>query len=167
VTDREGVDVVDLVARLGQAGKTLAVAESLTGGLVMATLTDVPGVSEVLRGGAVVYATDTKASELGVDAGLLAERGPVDPEVALAMARGVRVLWSADLGLATTGVAGPDPQGGHPVGEVYVAVADASDGQVISCPVPQHGTGQTPDRGQVRSASVQASLGLLRDWIGR
>jgi len=167
VTAADGIDVSALVASLRKAGKTIAVAESLTGGLVMATLTEVPGVSEVLRGGAVVYATDTKASELGVDGQLLAERGPVDADVALAMANGVRQRWAADLGLATTGVAGPDPQAGHPVGEVYVAVADAAGGRVIRSPVPQTGTGNPPTRDQIRGAAVGAALGLLGDWIAR
>ncbi len=119
-----------LVATLLERGLTIAVAESLTGGLVMAALTEVPGVSAVLRGGPVVYATDTKASELDVDPELLAARGPVDPEVAAAMATSVRTRWLADVGLATTGVAGPESQAGHPVGEVYVAVSDA-DGSVV------------------------------------
>ena len=103
MTTAEGLDVDALVARLRQMGQTLAVAESLTGGMVMAALTEVPGVSDVLRGGSVVYATDTKTSQLGVDDRLLASRGPVDPDVALAMAQGVRERWTADLGLATTG----------------------------------------------------------------
>jgi nicotinamide-nucleotide amidase len=95
-------------------------------GLVTATITARAGASAVLRGGVVVYATDTKASQLGVDRDLLEARGPVDAQVAEEMARGVRARWGADLGLATTGVAGPEPQDGHPVGEVYVAVADAA-----------------------------------------
>jgi nicotinamide-nucleotide amidase len=160
-------DVAGLVARLSSAGLTVAVAESLTGGLVLATLTAAPGVSAVLRGGAVVYATDSKATQLDVDAELLEARGPVDPEVALAMARGVRHRWGADLGLATTGVAGPDPQDGHRVGEVYVAVADASDGRVEAVPVPHAGTAQVPGREEIRAASVRAALQLLDDWVGR
>nr|WP_245993396.1 nicotinamide-nucleotide amidohydrolase family protein [Xylanimonas allomyrinae] len=103
-------------------GWTLAVAESLTGGLVAAALVDVPGASSVLRGGVVAYATDLKASLLGVDAALLAERGAVDPDVATAMAAGVRRVARSDVGLATTGVAGPDAQDGQAPGVVYVAV---------------------------------------------
>jgi nicotinamide-nucleotide amidase len=167
VTTAEEVGADAVVARMRQLGKTIAVAESLTGGMVMAALTEVAGVSDVLRGGSVVYATDTKASQLGVDDRLLAARGPVDPDVALAMAHGVRERWTADLGLATTGVAGPEPQDGHQVGEVYVAVADASDGRVIRCPIPQHGTGDEAGRDHIRHATTQAALSLVEDWIGR
>lgn len=145
---------VQTVSALSEHGRSVAVAESLTGGLVLAALTDVPGASAVVRGGAVVYATDTKRSLLGVDAGLLASRGPVDPEVAVAMARGVRLLFASEIGLATTGVAGPDPQEGHPVGEVYVAVADGVGEQVR----PLRLTGQ---RDAIRRATVQAGLELL------
>lgn len=150
-----------LVPALRQRRLTLAVAESLTGGLVMAALTDVPGASAVLRGGPVVYATDTKAAELGVDADLLASRGPVDPEVAAAMAAGVRVRWHADLGLATTGVAGPDRQAGHPVGEVYVGVADARDSISSS-----YSLGDMGDRASVRQRAVEHALNALAAHIG-
>jgi nicotinamide-nucleotide amidase len=104
-------------------GETLATAESLTGGLVAATIVEIPGVSAVFRGGLVVYATDLKHALAGVPADLLAARGPVDPEVAVALATGARERCGADWGLSTTGVAGPDPQDGKPVGLVYVAVA--------------------------------------------
>ncbi|MBO0607434.1 CinA family protein [Myceligenerans salitolerans] len=113
----------DLLARLGARGWTLAVAESLTGGGVTSVLVSVPGASTVLRGGIVAYATDLKARLLGVDSGLLAVRGAVDPDVATRMAAGVREATGADVGLATTGVAGPDPQDGHAPGLVYVAVS--------------------------------------------
>lgn len=111
-----------LVAALARRGWTLGVAESLTGGLVAAAVVDVPGASRVLRGGVVAYATDVKASLLGVDAGLLARRGAVDPDVAAGMAAGAARVLGADVGVATTGVAGPDPQDGHPPGLVHVAV---------------------------------------------
>jgi len=112
----------DLLAAAATRGWTLAAAESLTGGLVTARLVSVPGASRVLRGGVTAYATDLKESVLGVDAALLAERGAVDPEVARQMAEGVRGLLRADVGLATTGVAGPTAQGGKAPGLVYVAV---------------------------------------------
>jgi nicotinamide-nucleotide amidase len=160
----DGPSAQDVIDRLRQASKTVAVAESLTGGLVLAAFTDAPGASEVVRGGVVVYATETKAEQLGVDRQLLASRSPIDPDVALEMARGVRRRWSADLGLATTGVAGPDPQDGHPVGEVYVAVADASGDQVRRVDIPQSGTGDL--RVLIRYATVCAILALAWEWLG-
>lgn len=112
-----------LLAAAAARGWTIGVAESLTGGLVTATLVSVPGASKVLRGGVVAYATDLKAGLLGVDADLLAERGAVDEAVAAQMAAGVRTATGADVGLATTGVAGPDPQDGQAPGVVFVAVS--------------------------------------------
>lgn len=120
--------------RLLQArGETLAVAESLTGGLVAAELTAVPGASRSFRGSVTAYATELKHDVLGVDGTLLAERGAVDAGVALQMAAGVRKVMGADWGIATTGVAGPDPQDGQAVGTVFVAVdgpVSALDGTV-------------------------------------
>ncbi|MDJ1130932.1 CinA family protein [Streptomyces iconiensis] len=111
------------LALLAARGETLAVAESLTGGLVAAEITSVPGASRVFRGSVTTYATELKRDVLGVDGALLEERGAVDAEVARQMARGVREALGADWGIATTGVAGPEPQDGQPVGTVYVAVA--------------------------------------------
>ena len=115
----------DLAARivdvLRERGQTLATAESLTGGLVGAAITAIPGASDVYRGGIVAYATELKAVLLGVPAGLLAEHGPVHPGVAAAMAAGARDRLGAAWGLATTGVAGPDPADGLPPGTVYIA----------------------------------------------
>ena len=135
---------------------TIAVAESLTGGLVVAELVSVPGASAVVRGGVVAYATELKARLLGVDPQLLAERSPVDPEVARQMAEGVRVRLGpggrpADIGLATTGVAGPEPQGGHPVGEVWLGLA--MDGGAEARGLTLGG-----DRASIRAATVAASL---------
>jgi nicotinamide-nucleotide amidase len=147
-----------LVAALAERGEAVACAESLTGGLVCAALTDVPGASAVVRGGIVAYSTKVKASVLGVDAGLLARTGAVDPEVAQQMAQGVcRVLGSA-WGLATTGVAGPDAQDGKPVGTVFVAVA-GPDG----CRVSAHQL--SGDRAAIRAATVTAALTLLGDAL--
>jgi nicotinamide-nucleotide amidase len=148
-----------LVARLTARKLTLAVAESLTGGLVVARVVDVPGASVVLRGGIIAYATELKQQLLGVDAGLLAERGAVDPDVALAMARGVRERLSADVGVATTGVAGPDPQDGRPAGTAFVAVCVAPPGgEVGERVVALHLPG---DRAGVRAAATAAALDLV------
>ncbi|MFF0340772.1 CinA family protein [Kribbella sp. NPDC004875] len=132
---------------------TVATAESLTGGMVGAVLTDVPGVSAVYRGGVVVYATDLKAKLAGVPEDLLAAVGPVHPDTAAALAIGVRERLEADYGLATTGVAGPDPQAGIVAGTVYVAAAGADSVQVRKLQL-------TGDRAAIREASVQAVLEL-------
>jgi nicotinamide-nucleotide amidase len=113
----------DLISALSERGQTVAVAESLTGGLVCAALVEVPGASAVVRGAVVAYATELKHRLLDVDGDLLARNGPVDPDVAAEMALGVRERLGADWGLATTGVAGPDSQHGVPPGRVYLAVA--------------------------------------------
>ncbi len=144
----------DVVRQLIAEGRTIAAAESLTGGLVSAALTEVPGASAVVRGGAVTYATDSKASVLGVDAALLAAGGPVQAPVAAAMARGVRALFGADLGVATTGVAGPDPQGDAPVGRVFIAVAGPDAERVVQLDL-------TGDRAAIRQETVAAVLDLL------
>jgi len=151
-----------VVRGLARRGATVAVAESLTGGLVCARLVDVPGVSAVLRGGVVAYATDLKRTLLGVDGDLLDRSGAVDPDVAAQMAAGVRDRLGADYGVATTGVAGPDPQDGRPPGTVHVAVsgpggADRPTG-VASLILPG-------DRAQVREAAVEAALRLLLEWL--
>ncbi|HEY3010096.1 MAG TPA: CinA family protein [Micromonosporaceae bacterium] len=143
-----------VVHRLVDRRQTLAVAESLTGGLLAATIVDVAGASAVFRGGLVVYATDLKSSLAGVPKELLEERGAVDPDVAAALAAGARERCRADWGLGTTGVAGPDPQDGRPVGEVYVALA-GSDG----CEVRPLNLGG--GRAAIRAGAVVAALELL------
>jgi nicotinamide-nucleotide amidase len=149
----------DLVARLSAAGQSVAVAESVTGGLVAAALTDVAGASVVVRGGVLAYATDLKAQVLGVDPELLARVGAVDAAVAEQMAAGVRSLMGATYGLATTGVAGPDPVDGKPVGMVYVAVVGPGSSRVKALSL-------SGDRGDVRGQSVLAVLSLLAEELG-
>lgn len=144
-----------VLARLVERGQTLAVAESLTGGLLAATLVDVPGASRAFRGGLVVYATDLKASLAQVPADLLAAHGPVHPDVAAALADGARRRCGADWGLATTGVAGPDPQNGIPVGTVYVAVCGApgvADVRRLEL---------AGSRAEIRAGAVAAALDLI------
>lgn len=113
----------DVLRLLAESDQTLAVAESLTGGMVAAELTAVPGASRSFRGSVTAYATELKHQLLGVDAELLAAQGAVNAQVAEEMAAGVRRVLGASWGIATTGVAGPDPQDGQPVGTVFVAVA--------------------------------------------
>lgn len=143
-----------LVGVLGDAGLTLAVAESLTGGLVGAAVTAVPGASAVFRGGVTAYATDLKATLLGVDPGLLSREGPVSPTTAGQMAAGVRDRLGADCGLSTTGVAGPGAQGRHPAGEVFVAAVWPGGTAVRALRLEG-------DRERVRSDTVEAVLALL------
>jgi nicotinamide-nucleotide amidase len=150
--------VLSLVRALERRGETVAVAESLTGGRLAATLVDVPGVSAVFRGGLVVYATDLKSSLAGVPAELLAERGPVDPDVALALAAGVRERCGADWGLATTGVAGPEPQDGKPAGTVYIACAGPPGAVVRELDL-------SGDRTAIQRSTVDAALELLASFL--
>ncbi|MEU6181087.1 CinA family protein [Streptomyces coeruleorubidus] len=152
----------DVVRLLTVKGRTLAVAESLTGGLVAAEITSVPGASKVFRGSVTAYATELKHELLGVDATLLAARGAVDPQVAGQMAAGVRKALGTDWGIATTGVAGPEPQDGQPVGTVFVAVdgplradsGSAGGGKVEALRL-------NGDREEIRRESVRSVLALL------
>jgi nicotinamide-nucleotide amidase len=148
-----------VLARLQAAGHTLAVAESLTGGLLAAAITDIPGSSAVFRGGVVSYATELKASLLGVDAAMLARHGAVYPPVAAEMATGVRIRLGATYGLATTGVAGPDPADGQPVGTVHIAVSAADDTVVRTVLL-------AGDRHEIRRLTVGHVLGLLLGRLG-
>ncbi len=141
-------------------GETLAVAESLTGGALGATGTAVPGVSATFRGAVVAYATELKTEMLGVPADLLARTGPVHPLVAAAMAAGVRGLLGSTYGLATTGVAGPDPQAGHAPAEVYLGLAGGERLRLLHRRVDLKG-----DRAAVRSGAVVAGLGFLREIL--
>lgn len=145
---------------LAGRGETLAVAESLTGGLVAAELTSVPGASQAFRGSVTAYATPLKSEVLGVDAELLAARGAVDPEVARQMAAGVRRALGADWGAATTGVAGPDTQDGHPVGTVFVAVCGPFDAGKVTALRLNGG------RADIRRKSVRSVLELLSGELG-
>jgi nicotinamide-nucleotide amidase len=145
----------EIIRLLTLAGDTVAAAESLTGGLVAAALTDVPGASNAFRGGIVAYATELKAEVLGVDVNMLKRHGPVYAPVAVAMAEGVRQRLGATIGVATTGVAGPGPQNGHPAGTVHVAISLAGDTVVRTMALA--GT-----RDEVRRLTVERVLGLLR-----
>lgn len=145
-----------LVTSLVERRLTIAVAESLTGGLLVAELIRTPGASSAVLGGVVAYNTELKHTVLGVDAELLAEHGPVHPEVAVQMARGVRSALAvggalADVGIATTGVAGPEPQGGHAPGTAFIG---------ISTPDTEFSVGVTliGDRQQIRDGVVYESL---------
>ena len=157
--DSQTVDVAALVAHLVDRGQTVATAESLTGGLVAAELTRVAGSSATFRGGIVAYHSDLKTSLVGVDACLLARGGAVQAQVARQLADGVQGRLGATWGVATTGVAGPEPSDGRPVGTVFVAVAGPGTASVRQ--VSLRG-----DRDQIRQASVHAALRLLADCAG-
>lgn len=152
-----------VVPHLVDGGHTVAVAESLTGGLLCATLASVPGVSQVLRGGVVAYATELKHELLGVDRDLLARGGAVQPQVATQMAAGVAGRLGAAVALATTGVAGPDPQDGRPPGTVYVALHGLGADAVIG---REGATALAGDRAQVRWGAVLVALGVLMERVG-
>jgi len=143
----------EVLAALGRRRWTIATAESLTGGLVVAALVDVPGASAHVRGGVVAYATDVKATALGVDRTLLDESGPVDATVAVEMAEGARRVLGADVGVSTTGVAGPDPQDGQPVGTVFVAIATPGGAAVTTLRL-------AGSRDAIRAETVRRALDL-------
>ncbi|MBN9613447.1 MAG: nicotinamide-nucleotide amidohydrolase family protein [Actinobacteria bacterium] len=166
MVDRTAVEVIRLATG---HGLRVAVAESLTGGLLAGELVSVPGASLAFSGGVVAYDTSLKRSLLGVDAELLARRGPVDAEVAMQMAAGVRRACAvprdprgldepaaADIGLATTGVAGPDPdpQTGQPAGTVWLGISSARGDRAVELRL-------SGDRAQIRAATVSAALTLL------
>jgi nicotinamide-nucleotide amidase len=135
---------------------TCATAESLTGGALGAALTDIPGASAVYRGGVVAYATDVKERLLGVPEEALAAHGAVDARTAVLMAQGVRARLSADYGVATTGVAGPDAQEDKPAGTVFVAAAGPKHSSVVNRLY------LAGDRDTVRRLSVVHALDLTR-----
>jgi nicotinamide-nucleotide amidase len=147
-----------VVATLLERGLTVATGESLTAGLVAATLAEVPGCSAVLRGGVVAYQADVKRQLLDVSDEELGA-GLVSQQVAEAMARGAARRLGADIGIGTTGVAGPDPHDGEPVGSVWIAVVTPSG------PVSRH-LALTGDRAGIRRQSVEACWGLVLDALG-
>lgn len=143
---------------LQRHGHTVATAESLTGGLVAAALTDVPGASASVRGGVVAYVEEVKARVLGVPVRVLEEAGAVSRPCALAMAQGTRRVLGATWGISTTGVAGPGPSEGTAAGTVHVAVA--GEQHSVHRALTLRG-----DRSQIRDASVTAVLELLLEVL--
>jgi nicotinamide-nucleotide amidase len=158
----EGSSLSPVLSPLEQALRrrhlTIAVAESCTGGLLAAALTDLPGSSEYFLGGVVTYANNAKMSLLNVPAAVLREHGAVSPQVAKLMARGARELFSADVGLGVTGIAGPSSEGDKPVGLTYIG---ASAGDVTEVR-EYHWIG---GRASNRVASVEAAIQLAVDIL--
>lgn len=160
-----GVDVDSLEsvasALLRQKGLTLSAAESCTGGLIAKRITDLPGASEVFRGGVVSYTNGVKAGVLGVPQALLDEFGAVSEPVARAMAECCRNICGSDLAVSATGVAGPGPDDcGNEAGTVYIALA--AEGETI-CQKLSCGRGR--GRGRVRTAAASHVFDLLRRWL--
>lgn len=143
-----------LVASLIARGRTVATAESLTGGQLAAAFTSVPGASACFVGGVVAYASEAKMSVLGVPPSVIESYGAVSAECAASMATGARSLFSATHALATTGVAGPDSQEGHPAGHVWIACAgpDGVETRLLAL---------DGDRPAVQSASCDAAMSVL------
>lgn len=156
---------VQLIDALRERGWTLGVAESLTGGAVTSEVVSVPGASAALLGGVVAYATAVKHTLLGVDSGLLSEHGPVHPDVAVQMAEGVRRAVavdgrSADVGISTTGIAGPESPDGQPVGTVHVGIATPFGTRSI----PHLFSGTRAEiRQQAAEAAIAAALDAVRE----
>lgn len=145
-----------VVAKLLETGTTLSTAESCTGGLIAARITDVPGCSSVFFGGCVTYTNEIKQVLLGVLAETLAAHTEISAETALEMARGARERLGTDIGVSTTGIAGPG--GGtdeHPVGTVYIALSS--------------GAGETARRLELgdigREAVREGAVTAIFEWI--
>lgn len=152
-------DTEALIALLRERGKTLGVAESCTGGMIGATITDFPGCSEVFKGSAVTYSNESKMALLGVSEDTLIQHGAVSAETAKEMALGASRIYASDYSVAVTGIAGP---GGatdtKPVGLVYIAVSDGSRA-VATRNIFDGG------RSDVRQQAVTEAFRLLIDMI--
>ena len=149
----------ELVQLFTKRSLTLATCESLTGGLLGAAITSVPGASKMYRGGFITYATDLKASLVKVDEELIANEGVVSELTALQMAIGAQALCGSDWAVATTGVAGPEELDGQPVGTVWFAVV----GPRVGMSIPPRYTEQQRfdgDRAAVREQSMQHAIDM-------
>ena len=143
----------ELIQKLGQRHLTISVAESLTGGLVAASLTQIPGASAVFKGGIIAYGDEIKQKVLKVDSALITKFTSISEPVAQSMATNVRELMNTDIGIATTGVAGPDKSDGFAPGIVFVAI---SIGDHKICQKLE----LVGDRTQIRDQSVNAIFKL-------
>jgi len=148
----------DLIALLRGMGASVSTAESLTGGLVCAALVAVPGASDVVRGSIVAYTSDAKTDVLGVPPDLITRYGAVDSHVASSMANATRRRFGSTYGLATTGVAGPDPSEGKPAGTVHIAIAgpEGTDSWLLDL---------GGDRDTIRNSTVSELLSRFVDRV--
>ena len=151
----------DVIAALKEKTLTAATCESLTGGMIASTLVDVPGASQVVRGGLVTYQTDTKTLLADVPAALIAEKGVVSAEVARAMAEGARCRLQADIAVSATGMASPGQADEPPAGTVFVGVSNGRASRAVAL----HLQG---DRASIRRQTVEAALRAIlreaKDW---
>ncbi|MGJ3509496.1 CinA family protein [Enemella sp. A6] len=150
----------ELVIRLMAVGQTVATCESLTGGLIGAELTSIPGASRVYRGGLITYATELKHTLAGVESSVLRSEGPVAETTAQQMALGARQRCQAHWGIGVTGVAGPDLQGGQPAGTVWVGIAGPGD--VVRAELFDF----AGDRNRIREQTVSAAINALLARLG-
>ena len=148
-----------VIAKAGQSGLTIATGESLTAGWVASALSSVPGASAVLRGGVIAYHPDLKRDVLGVTDEALAH-GLVSREVAIEMAQGALRSLGADLGVGTTGVAGPDLHDGAAVGSVWIAIAGGENERSAHFQF-------SGNRQAIRSSAVLEALRLLEGALDR
>jgi nicotinamide-nucleotide amidase len=165
------IDSLAITVVVAMEGRTVATAESLTGGQIGATITSIPGASKIYRGGIVSYATDLKSSLLGVSDALLEQVGAIQADVALQMAKGVAEKLDSDFGLAVTGVAGPESQDGHLPGTVFVACVERDEqGSIVDSVVEElHLYPEIEDprlaRAEIREETVAAALELLLTFL--
>jgi len=165
------IDSLAVTVIFAMQGRSVATAESLTGGQLGSTITSIPGASKIYRGGVIAYASDLKTDLLGVSDALLSEGGAVQAQVALDMATGAAQRLEAEFGLAVTGVAGPDSQDGHLPGTVFVACVQRDEqGSVIDSVVEQlhlipESTDPQEARAQIREETVAAALELLLTFL--
>lgn len=150
-----------LVRLLTARGETLAAAESLTAGLLTATVADVPGASAVLRGGVVTYATDVKALLADVPVAVLETYGPVADITARYMALGAATRVEADWGVSLTGVAGPSAQDGHPVGEVWCGLKRPNVDDIAGVIAMRLPVDKWASRTEIRRQAVDLALELI------
>jgi len=145
---------------LTECGMTVSTCESLTGGLICATLVDVPGASKVVRGGLITYQTDTKTLLAGVDAGLIGQWGVVSAEVAQAMAEGARARLGTDIAVSATGMASPGGADEPPAGTVYVGISSAKGVRAVKLAL-------SGDRQSIRRQTVEAAIAAITEEIAR
>ena len=145
---------------LKEKGLTFATAESCTGGEIAKRFTDIPGASSVFLGGAVVYTNEVKARLLGLEPEMIEEKGAVSREVAVALAEQVRRLTGADIGIGVTGLAGPDGDGVHEVGTVFVSMAVEGSTYVRALAL-----GPKRTRSYIRRMSGNHAYDMMRRWL--